>query len=161
MTAALFRRSLAAMPLVAPRAAMSFAAMSFAAMTLAAFAARLAAAARTVASMLALAVLARALAVFGLGVNFVVALGARNLLADQLLDRGHRLGIERGDDGDRSPGAAGAAGAADAVNVVVGMMRHIEIEDVTDHGNIEAAGSDVGGDQHRNLTLAKLVEGRG
>src|SRR5262249_33586846 len=76
MTAALLRRSLAAMPLVAPRAAM----------TLAAFAARLAAATRTIAAMLALAVLARTLAVFGRGVNFVVALGARNLLADQLLD---------------------------------------------------------------------------
>src|SRR5438874_1254269 len=41
------------------------------------------------------------------------------------------------------------------------VMRHIEIEDVADDRDIEAAGGDVGGDQHRNLALAKLVEGRG
>src|SRR3954453_18998526 len=139
---------------------------AFAGMTLAAFAARAAllatAAARPIAAMLALAVLARTLAVVGcVGRNFVIAFGARNGLADQLLDRGHRLGIEGGDDGDRSPGAAGAAGTTDAVNVVVGMMRHIEVEDVADDGDIEAAGGDVGGDQHRNLPLSKLVEGRG
>src|SRR5215468_8238922 len=106
--------------------------------------------------MLALAaVLARTLAVFGrFGVDFVVALSAWNLLADQLLDRGHRLGIERGDDGDRSAGAAGAARTADAVDVIVGMMRYVEIEDVADGGNVEAAGGDVRGDQQRDVTLA-------
>src|SRR5215468_4552942 len=97
--------------------------------------------------MLALAVLARTIALFGVSVNFVIALGARNLLADQLLDRGHRFGVERGDDGDRSPRASGAAGAADTVDVVIRMMGNVEIEDVADGGNVEAAGGDVGGDQ--------------
>ncbi len=55
--------------------------------------------------------------------------------------------IERGDDGDRGAGAAGAAGAADAMNVIVGMMRDVEIEDMADGGNIEAASRDVGRDQ--------------
>src|SRR5690349_14935651 len=103
----------------------AIAAVTFAA--LAAFAARLAAAARALAAILALARPARALALFGcLGVNFEITLGTRNLLADQLLDRGHRLCIERSDDRDRGPAAAGAAGAADAVDVIVGMMWHIE-----------------------------------
>src|SRR5689334_10554939 len=115
-----------------------FAGMALAALALttlaAAFATRLAAAAPTVTAMLALAALpARMLAFLGgVGVNFEVALGARNVLADQLFDRGHRFRIERGDDGDCGTGAAGAAGAADTMHVVVGMMRHVEIEDVAD-----------------------------
>ena len=44
------------------------------------------------------------------------------------------------------------------MHIVVGMMRHIEIVDVADDGNIEAAGGDVGGDQDRNLALAELIQ---
>ena len=40
-------------------------------------------------------------------------------------------------------------------------MRHVEIEDVADGGNIEAAGGDVGGHQQRNFALAELIERRG
>src|SRR5476651_1683957 len=69
-----------------------------------------------------------------------------NGLPDQLFDRDHGFLIERRDDGDRGAGAPGTPGAADAVDVVVGMMRHIEIEDVAGNGNVEAAGGDVGGD---------------
>ena len=43
-------------------------------------------------------------------------------------------------------------------HVIVGMVRHVEIEDVADGGNVEAAGGDVGGDQQRNLALAELIE---
>src|ERR1700676_5213237 len=84
---------------------------------------------------------------------------AGNGLSDQLFDRDHRFLIERGDDRDRGAGASGAAGTADAMDVVVGMMRHVEIEDVAGGGNVEAARCDVGGDQQRNFTLAELVEG--
>src|SRR5690242_2507421 len=87
-----------------------------------------------------------------------IAFGARNALADQLLDRSHRFGIDRSDDGDRDAAAAGAAGAADPVHIVVGMMRHVEIEDVTYLGNVEAAGGDVGSDEQRQLALAELIE---
>ncbi len=52
------------------------------------------------------------------------------------------------------------ASAADAVDVVVGMMGNVEIEDVADGGNIEAAGCDVGGDQQRNFALAELIKRR-
>ena len=47
------------------------------------------------------------------------------------------------------------------MHVVVGMMRHVEIEDVADGGNVEAAGGDVGGDQQRNLALAELIQSCG
>ena len=53
------------------------------------------------------------------------------------------------DDRDGGAAQAGAAGAADAVDVIVGMVRHVEIEDVADGRDVEAARGDVGGDQQR------------
>src|SRR5664279_3331508 len=94
----------------------------------------------------------------------LAALGRRRLAhpgnrgADQPLDRGHGFAVGRRYDGDGGAGEAGAAGAADAVDVVVGMMRHVEIEDVADGGDIESAGGDVGGHQKRNFPLAELIE---
>jgi len=90
-----------------------------------------------------------------------VAFDAGNGLSDQLFDRGDRFVIERGDDGDRGAGAPGAAGTTDAMDVIVGMMGDVEIEDVAHRGNVEAAGRDVGGNQQRNFTLAELIEGGG
>ena len=81
-----------------------------------------------------------------------------NALTDQLLDRGDALRVRRGDHGNGSPGSSGAPGAADAMNVVVGMMRDVEIEDVTDRRNVEAARGDVGSHQQCHFVLAKLVE---
>src|SRR3984893_13031377 len=68
-----------------------------------------------------------------------------NGLPDQLFDRVHGFLIERSDDRDRGAGAPGAAGTADAMDVVVGMMRHVEIEDVAGGGNVEGAGGGGGG----------------
>ena len=127
-----------------------------------AFASRLAAAARTFPRPFARALLARAVGSSAeAGVHGKSPSARRDGLPDQLFDRGDRLVVERGDDRDRGAGAPGAAGTADAMHVVVGMMRHVEIEDVADGGNIEAAGGDVGGDQQRNLALAELIERRG
>src|SRR5262249_33873073 len=56
--------------------------------------------------------------------------GSGNALSDQLLDRGDRFLIERGDDGNRGAGAAGPPGAADAMDIIIGVMRHVEIEDM-------------------------------
>ena len=81
-------------------------------------------------------------------------------LADQLLDRGDRLVVARRHDRDGDAAAAGAAGAADAVDVIVGVMRHVEIEDVADRRDVEAARRDVGGDQQRDLAVAELERRR-
>jgi hypothetical protein len=89
------------------------------------------------------------------------AIGARDGLPDQLFNRDDGFLIERGDDRDRGTGASGTAGAADAMDVVVGVMRHVEIEDVTDGGDIEAARGDVGSDQEWDFTFAELIERRG
>ena len=42
---------------------------------------------------------------------------------------------------------AGAAGAADAVNIILGDVRQIVVDDVGQGLDVEAAPGDVGGDQ--------------
>src|SRR5690242_18508027 len=81
-------------------------------------------------------------------------------LADQLLDGGNAFLLRRRDDGDGRAGPSRTAGSADPVNVVVRMMRHVEVEDVTHGGDIEAARCHIGGDQQAHLVLAELVERR-
>src|SRR5262245_29384498 len=70
----------------------------------------------------------------------------RDALPDQRFDRSDGLAVGAGDDRDRGAAAAGATGAADAVHVIVGMIRHVEIEDVADIRDVEAARRDVGRD---------------
>ena len=82
-------------------------------------------------------------------------------MTDQLFNRDDGFLIERSNDGDRGAGASRASGAADAMDVVVGMVRDIEIEDVAGRRNVQAAGGNVGSDQQRNFALAELIEGCG
>ena len=56
------------------------------------------------------------------------------------------------------PLAPGAAGAADAVDIVVGLPRNVEIDDVADALHVEAARGDVGGDEDGDLVLLEPVE---
>jgi hypothetical protein len=46
-----------------------------------------------------------------------------------------------------------ATGAANAVDIVIGVVRHVEIENMADRWDIETARSDIGSDQHRDLAL--------
>ena len=63
--------------------------------------------------------------------------------AQHLLDVLELLDVLGRDEGQRAPFLAGAAGAADAVHVVVGLPGHVEVEDVADVGDVEAAGGHV------------------
>jgi hypothetical protein len=90
-----------------------------------------------------------------------IAFGAGNGLADQPFDRGYRFAVEWRDHRDRSAGAARTPGTTDAVNIVVGVMGDIEVEDVADGGDIKSAGRDVGCDQQGNFALAELIESGG
>src|SRR5438067_8963860 len=60
----------------------------------------------------------------------------RNALPNQLLDRRDALALGGRNDGNCGTAASGAAGTADAMDVIVGMVRDVEIEDVTDRGNV-------------------------
>src|SRR5262252_1639356 len=79
-------------------------------------------------------------------------------LSNQLLDRRDASAVGGRNDGDGGAAPSGASGAADAMHVVVGVMRDVEVEDVADRGNVEAARGDVGGNQQRDFVLAELIE---
>ncbi len=85
-------------------------------------------------------------------------LHARNFLADEPLDRGDLLDVLGNHDGKCVPHALRAAGAADAVNVVLGMMRHVEVDDVADLLDVDSARGDVGGDHHFVAAAAETVQ---
>ena len=68
-----------------------------------------------------------------------------NCLANQPLDGADGLAVDRRDDSDRSAAPARPAGAADTMNVIIRVMRHIEIEDVAHLRDIEAARRNVRG----------------
>src|SRR5690606_2357691 len=61
-----------------------------------------------------------------------------NRLARQRLDGSECLLVTGSDDGCRIARTAGAARAADAVHVILGVVRHVEVEDVAHSRNIEA-----------------------
>ena len=81
----------------------------------------------------------------------------RNALANQLFNRGHRLAVGPRDDGDRDAAAAGAAGATDPVDIVVSMVRHVEIQNMAYIWNVEAAGCNIGSHEQCNLPATKLI----
>src|SRR5581483_10737009 len=81
-------------------------------------------------------------------------------LSGELFDGCHRLMVSRRDHRYRRPGAAGAASAADTVHIIVGMVRHVEIEDVADLRNIESPCGDVGGDEQLGLAFPKRLQSR-
>ena len=83
---------------------------------------------------------------------------ARNPDADRLLDLGQTFVLFRAHQRDRRAGGAGAAGAADAVHVVVGRVRQVEVDDVRQLLDVEAARRDVGRDQHADLARLEVVE---
>src|SRR5665647_521953 len=51
-----------------------------------------------------------------------------------------------------------SAAPADAMHIVVGMMRHVEIEHMADRRNVKAARGDVGGDQQLGAAVAERLE---
>src|SRR5262245_39990171 len=52
------------------------------------------------------------------------------------------------DEGERLAGHLGATRAADAVDVVFRCLGHVEVDDVAERFDVDAAGGDIGGDQY-------------
>ena len=63
--------------------------------------------------------------------------------------------LARLDQRDRRALASGAAGAADAVQVGLGRVRHVVVDDVRQVLDVEAARGDVGGDEQIRLAFAE------
>ncbi len=64
----------------------------------------------------------------------------------------------RRDEGEGLAGQLGARGAADAVDVVLGHQRHVEVHDVAERFDVDAARGDVGGDEHAVLAALEAGE---
>src|SRR5262244_4614630 len=94
----------------------------------------------------------------GVFVGEAFELHTRNFLPDETLDGGNLLEVLAGHDGKCVAHAQCTAGAADAMNIVFGMVRHVEVNDMDDLLDIDAARGDIGGDHHFVTAIAKAVE---
>lgn len=72
------------------------------------------------------------------------------------LDVREQLALARLDDGPRHTVAARAGGPADAVDVDLGVLGQVVVNDVRDVVDVEAAGGVVRRDEHGQLALAQL-----
>ena len=57
-----------------------------------------------------------------------------------------------------SPVCLGAAGAPDAVDVILGMLRHVVVDDVAHIRDVQPARGDVRGDEHFKFAVAKTLQ---
>ena len=83
------------------------------------------------------------------------AVGRRNRYPDQLLDVAQERALLGIAERDRDPVGAGAGGAADAVDVAFRNVRQVEVDDVADAFDVDAARGDVGGDQRAQASRAE------
>ena len=79
--------------------------------------------------------------------------------ADELLDRAQERPLVAGAERDRDAGGAGPRRAADAVDVLLGHVGQVVVDDVADPGDVDAAGGDVGGDEMGDPAGAERGEG--
>ena len=81
--------------------------------------------------------------------------------SDSALD-GAEIGfLVRGHEGERVPRQLGAGRAADAVDVVLGDVRDVEVDDVRERLDVDAARGDVGRDEDAEFSLLETGKGRG
>jgi hypothetical protein len=73
-------------------------------------------------------------------------------------DGAHLVGLIAEHEADAVAAVAGAAGAADAMGVGVAVLGDVEVDDVGDVGDVDAAGGDVSGDQDRHLATIEAGE---
>src|SRR5207248_4647787 len=85
-----------------------------------------------------------------------VDLQARNRLAQHFLDRLDEAAVALARQGIGMAFAPGASRAPDAMDVILGMDRHVEVEDVTQPFDVEPAGGHIARHQDGDLAIAKL-----
>src|SRR5829696_891028 len=83
---------------------------------------------------------------------------ALDRLTRQPLDGAHREFVHRGDERDGAAGLARAPRAADAVDVVLGRLGHVVVDDVRDRLHVDAARRDVGGDEHARRAVLEAAQ---
>ena len=80
------------------------------------------------------------------------------LLLHHAFDSGDFLALSRIAQRNRDTAVALAGRAADAVHVGFRIERHVEVDDVRDVGNVDAARRDVGRDEHANVPHHEVVQ---
>ena len=91
--------------------------------------------------------------------EFLFRLRALEVVAEIFLDGRDPERILLAGEADRDARRARAAGPADAVHVILGVVRQVVVDDVADSLDVNAAGGDVGGHDHRNLSFAEIAQG--
>ena len=81
------------------------------------------------------------------------------VLADDAFEAAKFAEVFAGDEGDGGAGRERAASTTDAVDVVFELVREVEVEDVGDAVDVDAARGDVGRDKHANLTILEGLQG--
>jgi len=61
-----------------------------------------------------------------------------------MFDGGHVPNVFRHHDGERVTRRLSAARPSDTMHIVLGMLRHIVVDDVADVGDVESARCDIG-----------------
>src|ERR1700722_8350541 len=88
-----------------------------------------------------------------------VAAGDRQTLADQALDVDEERALLAIAERDAPPARSRAAGAADAVDVALGDVREVEVDDERDALDVDPAGRDVRRDEHAGGPAPERLEG--
>ena len=76
----------------------------------------------------------------------------------QLLDIAQVEPLVRRAKGDRFALGTGPSRSPDAVNILLGNIGQVEVEDMADAGNVDPARGNVGGDEDRRLSRAKQAD---
>jgi hypothetical protein len=81
-----------------------------------------------------------------------------DLLVDEALDGAEQRTVLGADQRERFSRRARAAGAADAVDVILGDVRQVEVHDVRQLDDVDAARGDVGRHEHLHLAFLEILE---
>ena len=94
--------------------------------------------------------------------GFYFDLSRQGIFGDRRLDvvfnPADPIDIGTGGKHDGQAFTAGPARAADAVDVVIDVVGDVEVKDVSNAFDVNAAGGDVGGDQNLGLGLGKVAQ---
>ena len=82
----------------------------------------------------------------------------RYLVADQFLDLVEVVGLLGSEQRIGDAGQPGAPRSTDAVDVILGVVRHVVVDDVADAGHVEPARGNVGGDEDDDRPRFEAVE---
>src|SRR6185295_3607889 len=84
---------------------------------------------------------------------------ARQFLADRALDRRELRPFVVADESERFAHRSGPGRPADAMDVILGDVRDVQVDHVGQQFDVDAAGSDVGRDQHAIFPFLEAGEG--